>query len=148
MLVTTLGMDNFDSTKMNAHFFKNYSLTMGRAHSRVEASTSPLYVNNSWLCSTHNHSSTPWDTGAQQLQTTYCIFQLKPSPILEAPGHGHQLGQAYSRQTWAYTTSTVLATVAFLLLPDTSLLSQVGITHYSQQLTVDECCGHQKPLLR
>ena len=32
--------------------------------------------------------------------------------------------------------STVLATVAFLLLLDTSLLSQAGITHYSQLLTL------------
>ena len=32
--------------------------------------------------------------------------------------------------------STVLATVAFLLLLHTSLLSQAGIMHYSQQLTL------------
>ena len=49
MFVTTLGMDNFDCTKMNAHFekFTAYFST-GGAHSRVEASstspTSPPYV--------------------------------------------------------------------------------------------------------
>ena len=45
--VTTLGVDNFDCTKMNAHF-KNSQLVYGRAHLRVEASitslTSPPYV--------------------------------------------------------------------------------------------------------
>ena len=39
-------------------------------------------------------------------------------------------------ETWAYLMSTVSATVAFLLLLDTTLLSQAGITHYSQQLTL------------
>ena len=44
MFVTTLGMDNFDCTKMNAHFEK----FTGGAHSRMEANitspTSPPYV--------------------------------------------------------------------------------------------------------
>ena len=48
MFGATLGMDNFDCTKMNAHFKKNHSLSTGGAHSRVEASitspTSPPYV--------------------------------------------------------------------------------------------------------
>ena len=39
-------------------------------------------------------------------------------------------------ETWAYPTNTVLATVAFVLLLDASLLSQASITHYSQQLTL------------
>ena len=47
MFVTTLGMDNFDCTKMNAPF-KIHSSSTGGAHSRVEASitspTSPPYV--------------------------------------------------------------------------------------------------------
>ena len=50
-------------------------------------------------------------------------------------GHCHQLGLAYSRETWLYPTNTLSATVAFLLLPDTNLLPQAGITHYSQLLT-------------
>ena len=64
-----------------------------------------------------------------------CIL-VKPSPALEALGHGHLLGLAYDRKTWAYPVSTVLATVAFLLILHTSLLSQVGITHYSHRLTL------------
>ena len=66
----------------------------------------------------------------------YCAF-LKPSPALETLGHGHLLGKlAYDRKTWANPMSTVLASVAFLLLLDASLLSQAGITQYSQQLTL------------
>ena len=61
---------------------------------------------------------------------------LKPSPALEAPGHNHLLGLAYHRKTSACPMSTVLATVAFLLLLDTSLLSQAGTTHYSQLQTL------------
>ena len=42
MFVTTLEMDNFDCTKMNARFQKFTALSTGGAHSRVEASiTSP-----------------------------------------------------------------------------------------------------------
>ena len=42
MFVTTLGMENFDCTKMNAHFKKIHSLSTGGTHSQVEASiTSP-----------------------------------------------------------------------------------------------------------
>ena len=48
MFVTTLGMDNFDYTKMIAHLKKIHSLSTGGAHSRAEASitspTFPLYV--------------------------------------------------------------------------------------------------------
>ena len=61
---------------------------------------------------------------------------LKPSPALEALGHSQLLGLVYNHKTWAYPMSTVLATVAFLLLLDARLLSQAGITHYSQQLTL------------
>ena len=56
--VTTLGMDSFDCTKMNAHFKKIHSLSMGGAHSRVEASitspTSPPYA-----CRLTIHGSVP-----------------------------------------------------------------------------------------
>ena len=60
---------------------------------------------------------------------------VKAQPALQAPGHCHQLGLAYSRETWLYPTNTLSATVAFLLLPDTNLPPQVAITHYSQLLT-------------
>ena len=60
---------------------------------------------------------------------------VKAQPAPQAPGHCHQLGLAYGRKTWVYPMNTLSATVAFLLLPDTNLLPQAGITHYSQQLT-------------
>ena len=60
---------------------------------------------------------------------------VKAQPVPQAPGHCHQLGLAYGRETWVYPTNTLSATVAFLLLPDTNLLPQVAITHYSQLLT-------------
>ena len=48
MFVTIVGMDNFDCTKMNAHFEKFTACVRGGAHSRVAASitspTSPLHV--------------------------------------------------------------------------------------------------------
>ena len=46
-----------------------------------------------------------------------------------------QLGLAHGCETWAYPTNTLLATVAFLLLLDTNLLSQAGITHYIASFT-------------
>ena len=60
------------------------------------------------------------------------LMLVKPSPVLDASGHGQQLGLAYGRETWAYPTNTVLATVVFLLLLDTNLLLQEGITHCSK----------------
>ena len=58
------------------------------------------------------------------------------SPALEILDCGHLLDLAYNRKTWAYPMSTVLPTVAFLLLVDASLLLQGGFMHYSQQLTL------------
>ena len=111
MFVTTLGMDNFDCTKF-------HSLSMRGAHSQVKASITsptpaPYLAKQLMTLSTHKHSSAS-------------LMQCSTST----------LGLAYNRKTWAYPMNTVLATVAFLLLLDTSLLSQGGITHYSQQLTL------------
>ena len=53
---------------------------------------------------------------------------VKAQPAPQAPGHCHQLGLAYGRETWVYPTNTLSATVAFLLLPDTNLLPQVANT--------------------
>ena len=62
MFVTTLGMDNFDCTKMNAHFKKfTACLREGLIHEWKQALLAPplplMLLNNSRLCSTHNHSS-------------------------------------------------------------------------------------------
>ena len=59
MFVTTLGMDNFDGTKMNAHFEKFTACLWEEAHSQVEASftspTSPPYVAKQLMAlSTHS----------------------------------------------------------------------------------------------
>ena len=48
----------------------------------------------------------------------------------------HTAARLGGRKTWDYSTNTVVATVANLLLLDTSLLSQAGIIHYSQLLTL------------
>jgi len=53
--------------------------------------------------------------------------QVKPQPSTQS-----QLGLAYGRETWAYPTNTVLATVASLLLLDKkNLLLQAVLTTHS-----------------
>ena len=141
MFVTTLGMDSFDCTKMNAPAFKKiHSLSTGGAHSRVQASitspTSPPYVAKQLTALFHTQPLFSFLLYGNVVPTIYCAFWLKLSPALEAPGHDHLLGLAYDRKTWACPVSTVLATVAILLLLDTSLLSQAGTTYYSQLLTL------------
>ena len=110
--VTALEMDNFDCTKIDAHFSfeclpddKIHSLSMGGAHSGSVPQTTTLHCSCAQLCSTNNN----------------CIFQLKPSP------DNHQLGLAYSHETQAYQRNTALATAAFLLFLDTNLLSQARL---------------------
>ena len=58
MFVTTLGMDNFDCTKMNAHFKKfTACLREGLIHEWKQALLAPplpfMLLSNSRLCSTH-----------------------------------------------------------------------------------------------
>ena len=58
MFVTTLGMDNFDCTKMNAHFKKfTACLREGLIHEWKQALLAPplplMSLNNSRFCSTH-----------------------------------------------------------------------------------------------
>ena len=60
MFVTTVGIDNFDCTKMNAGFQKfTTCLCEGLIHKRKQALLAPplplMSVNNSWLCSTYKH---------------------------------------------------------------------------------------------
>ena len=61
--VTTLGMDNFDCTKMRMYILKNSQLVYGRGfiqewNQALLAPPLPLMLlNNSRLCSTHKHSS-------------------------------------------------------------------------------------------
>ena len=135
MFITTLGMDNFDCTKMNAHF-KNFTgcLREGLIHEWKQALLAPpLPLAKQLTALFHTQTLFSFLFYCIVVPTIYCAFQLKPSPTLEALGHGHLLGLAYDRKTWAYPMSTVLATVAFLPLLDTSLLSKGD---YSQQLTL------------
>ena len=112
----------------------------GGAHSRAEACiaspTSPPYVGKQLTALFHTQPPLTSRFYSIAAQTVNCIFQLKPSPVLQALGHCHQLGLAYGRKTWAYPMNTLFATVAFLLLLDTNLLPQTGITHYSQLPTL------------
>ena len=64
MFVTTLEMDNFDCTKMNARFQKIHGLSTGGGHSRVEASiTSPTSA--PYVAKTI-HGSVPHTTAPQR----------------------------------------------------------------------------------
>ena len=114
-------------TTLIAPNFKKFTscLREGLIHEWKQALLAPplplMSLNNSRLCSTHNHSSA--------FLSTATLYQRYIA-------HDHLLGLAYDRKTWACPMSTVLATVAFLLLLDTSLLSQAGTTHYSQLLTL------------
>ena len=121
MFVTTPGMDNFDCPKMNAHFKKfTACLQEGPIHEWKQALLAPplplISLNNSRLCSTHKHLSAFFST----YRSTNNILRIL---ALKALDHGHLLDLAYDRKTCAYPVSAVLATVAFLLLVDTSLLS-------------------------
>ena len=62
MFVATLGMDNFDCTKMNAHFKKfTACLREGLIHEWKQALLAPplplMSLNNSRFCSPHNSSA-------------------------------------------------------------------------------------------
>ena len=93
-----------------------------------------MSVHNSQLSSTHTATvEMPCLRHCSTNSKLRIIVKAQPAP--QAPGNCHQLGFAYSRETWVYPTNTLSATVAFLLLPDTNLLPQAGITHYSQLLT-------------
>ena len=69
MLLTTLGMDNFDCNRMNAHFKKfTPCLREELIHEWKQALLAPplplISLKNSRLCSTHNHSSAFFSTAA------------------------------------------------------------------------------------
>ena len=114
-----------------------YTLSTGGAHSRLLAHivspTSPPYVGTQLTALFHKQPLLKCLVYSIAAPTVNCAFsELKPSPALQALGHCHQLGLTYGHETWVYPTNTLSATVAFLLLPDTNLLPQAGITHYSQ----------------
>ena len=121
-------------------FQKIHNLSTGGAHSRllvhIASPTSPPHVGTQLTALFHTQPPLKCPFYGIAAQTVNCAFQLKPSlHPKHAPDHCHQLGLAYGRETWVYPMNTLSATVAFLLLPDTNLLPQVAITHYSQLLT-------------
>ena len=69
MFVTTLGMD-----------------------ASVTSPTSPPYVAKQLTVLFHKQLLCSFLVYGRVVPTTYCTFWLKPSPALEAPGHGHLLG--------------------------------------------------------
>ena len=130
-----LMLDNFDCTEMIAHLKKfTACLQEGLIHEwkqSITSPTSPPYVAKQLMALFHTQ---PLFSLLVYCSVVPTIYWLKPSPALETLGHSHLLGLAYNRKTWTYPMSTVLATVAFLLLLDTSLLSQAGnrLTDYTR----------------
>ena len=114
-------------------------LSMGGAHLQllvhIASPTSPPYVGTQLTALFHTQP--PLKCPFYGICSTNGKLRIlvKAQPAPQAPGHCHQLGSAYGRETWVYPTNTLSATVAFLLLSDTNLLPQAGITHYSQLLT-------------
>ena len=122
------------------HISKKFTLSLstGGAHSRllahIASPTSPPYVGTQFTALFHTQPLFTVEMPFLRHCSTngkLCIL-VKAQPAPQAPGHCHQLGLAYGCEAWVYPTDTLSATVAFLLLPDTNLLPQGGITYYSQ----------------
>ena len=115
-----------------------YTLSTGGAHSRLLAHianpTSPPYVGTQ--LSSVPHTATVEMPCLQHCSTNskLCILLVKAQPCTPStwPLSPTRLGIRPARPAWVYPTNILLATVAFLLLPDTDLLPQAGISHYSE----------------
>ena len=120
-------------------FPKIHSLSTGEAHSRVEASitspTSPPYVAKQLMALFHT-------TAPQRSSLLHCnnntvsriLVKAQPSTRSIGPRSTTRLG--IRSQVLGLPIEYSLCHCAFLLLLHTSLLSQAGITHYSQQRTL------------
>ena len=138
-LSTALKMDNLDCSYQNqCTFRKIHSLSTGGAHSRllahIASPTSPPYVGTQLTALFRTQPllkclvySIAAPNGKLRILVKAQTCTLSTWPL--------SLGLAYGRETWLYSTNTLSATVAFLLLPDTNLLPQAGITHYSHAAT-------------
>ena len=121
------------------HISKNSQLVYGRGS--FTTASAHCWPHLSPLCRYTTHSSVPHTATVEMAFLWHCSTNgklhilVKAQPAPQAPGHCHQLGLAYGCETWVYPTNTLSATVVSLLLPDTNLLPQAGITHYSQLLT-------------
>ena len=82
----------------------------GRGSSRMEASvaspTSPHYVGQQLTALFQTQPLFSFLVYWCVTPTINCVFQLKPSPALEAPGHGHLLGHHTARDR-AYSTNSL-----------------------------------------
>ena len=100
MFVTTLGMDNFDCTKMNAHFKKfTACLREGLIHEWKQALLAPplplMSLNNSRLCSTSPHTATnqlPWLTDCSTIDKLRILVKAQPSTQSTWPRSPTRLG--------------------------------------------------------
>ena len=95
MFVTTLEMDNFDCTKMNAPFQKfTACLREGLIHKWKQALLAPplplMSLNNSRLCSTHKHSSTSSSTSTNDI--LQILVKAQPSTQSTGPRSPTRLG--------------------------------------------------------
>ena len=115
-LSTALKMDNLDCTKINAHSSqKNSQLVYGRGSFTTASAHCQPHL--SPLCWYTTHSSVPHTATIEMACLRQCstngklriLVNTQPAP--QAPGHCHQLGLAYGRETWLYPTNTLSATV-------------------------------------
>ena len=95
MFVTTLGMDNFDCTKMNAHFKKfTACLREGLIHEWKQALLAPplplMSLNNSRFCSTQNSSGAFFSTAADDILRI--LVKAQPSTRSTRPRSPTRLG--------------------------------------------------------
>ena len=95
MFVTTLGMDNFDCTKMNAHFkIFTACLREGLIHEWKRALLAPplplMSLNNSWFCSTHKSSAACLSTAGYYILRI--LVKAQPSTRSTGPRPPTRLG--------------------------------------------------------
>ena len=135
MCFTTLGMDNFDCTKMNAHFKKfTACLREELIHEWKQAllaSPLPLVsLNNSRFCSTHNQLLWRLERSTNNI---LCIL-VKAQPSTQNTWLWSPTRLGIWLQNLGLLNKYSLGHCSLSAALDTSLLSQAGITHYSQQL--------------
>ena len=98
MFVTTLGMDNFDCTKMNAHFEKfTACLREGLIHEWKQTLLAPplplISLNNSRLCSTDSHcSASLWVPQCSTNDKLRILVKAQPSTRSTWPRSPTRLG--------------------------------------------------------
>ena len=135
MFVTTLGMDNFDCTKINAHLKKfTACLREELIHEWKQALLAPPLPLAKQLTALF-HTQTLFNFSTASYNQRYLCILVKAQPSTRSTGPRSPTRLGIRSQDLGLPDECSLATVAFLLLLDASLLSQGGLMHYSQQLT-------------